>query len=138
MSIGKRYVSFDDVDMQVFDWGSLSFMSEPKVTGTENMSAAVVILQPGKGHSWHNHEGCEELLYVIEGVGDQAVEEGGKKLEKRVTNGDLVHIPPSAFHSTVNVGTTPMVILAIYQLPQMEAIFRELPGCKIVPAKNKG
>jgi oxalate decarboxylase/phosphoglucose isomerase-like protein (cupin superfamily) len=134
---GKRFVSVDDVETQVFPWGRLSWLSEPRVTGTDNMTAGVVILMPGKGHDRHNHENCEEILFVIEGEGDQTVEVEGRVEKKIIKKGDLVHIPPSAFHSTINIGKKSMVLFAVYQFPGPEAFLRSLPQCIIEPPKNK-
>lgn len=101
---GMRYVSVDDVETQVFPWGKLSWLSEPRVTGTSNMTAGIVRLEQGKGHDRHNHPGCEEILYVLEGVGDQTIEDGGQTISRRVKAGDLIHIPPGNYHSTINAG----------------------------------
>ncbi|MGH2460929.1 MAG: cupin domain-containing protein, partial [Chloroflexota bacterium] len=59
----RRFVSADDVETQVFDWGTLKWLSEPRVTNAKNIAAGVVILEPGKGHVRHNHPGVEEVLY---------------------------------------------------------------------------
>ena len=98
---GVRYVSVDDVETQVFPWGKLAWLSEPRVTGTDSMTAGVVTLEPGKGHDRHNHPGCEEILNVLEGEMNQTVEDDGKIIQRRIKPGDLVHIPPGEYHSTV-------------------------------------
>ena len=90
---GVRHVSVDDVETQVFPRGKLAWLSEPRVTGTDYMTAGVVTLEPGKGHDRHNHPGCEEMLYVQEGEGNQTVEDDGKIIQRRIKPGDLVHIP---------------------------------------------
>jgi oxalate decarboxylase/phosphoglucose isomerase-like protein (cupin superfamily) len=132
----KRFVCVDDVEAQVFPWGSLEWLSEPRVTGSSNMVSGIVTLQPGMGHERHNHEGCEEILFVIEGEGSQTVEADGKIMEQVVMQGDLISIPASAYHSTINIGKTPMKIFAVYQFSGPEIYLRNLPDCKIRPAKN--
>jgi oxalate decarboxylase/phosphoglucose isomerase-like protein (cupin superfamily) len=134
---GKRFVCVDDVETQIFPWGRLAWLSEPRVTGTDNMTAGVVTLEPGKGHERHNHPKCEEILFVIEGEGDQTVEADDKIEKRRIKKGDLAHIPSGAYHSTINAGTDPMVLFAVYQFPGPEAVLRKSPECKIEPAKNK-
>ncbi len=86
---GVRYVSVDDVETQVFPWCKLAWLSEPRVTGTDSMTAGVVTLEPGKGHDRHNHPGCEEILNVLEGEMNQTVEDDGKIIQRRVKPGDL-------------------------------------------------
>ena len=134
---GKRFVSPDDVETQVFPWGSISWLSEPRVTGTDNMTLGVVTQLPGGGHDSHNHPGCEELIYVIEGEGEQILEIDGKTEKQSIKKGDLVHIPPGVFHSSVSTGGGSMVSLAIYQFPGPEAKLRNDPECKIEPPKNR-
>ncbi len=135
----QRFIFPDEVETQVFDWGSIKWLSEPRVTGTDRFTAGVVILEPGKGHTRHNHPGVEEILYIISGEGEQMVEvpdgQGGMKPERRkVTAGMLIHIPPDVYHETINTGWEPLKLMAIYAPPGPEAILRDLPECRIVPA----
>src|SRR6266567_3127933 len=70
---GRRFVTPAAVETQVFDWGTIKWLSEPRVTGTERFTMGVVLLQPGKGHVRHNHPGTEEILYVVSGQGKQMI-----------------------------------------------------------------
>ena len=128
------FVEEANVETQVFDWGRLSWLSEPRVTAAERFSAGLVVLEPGKGHERHNHPGVEEILYVTEGKGLQTVEPGGQFLEREVGPGALIHIPPDVYHSTVNTGRGPMRLLAIYAPPGPEAELRAMEGVRIEPA----
>ena len=130
------FVEEDDVETQVFDWGRLSWLSEPRVTPAEKFSAGVVVLEPGKGHDRHNHPGCEEILYVLAGKGLQVVEPEGEPLQREVGPGVLIHIPPDVYHSTVNTGDGPMRLLAIYAPPGPEAELRAMEGVVIEPPKR--
>ena len=131
------FVEPADVETQVFGWGKLSWLSEPRVTAAEKFSAGLVVLEPGKGHDRHNHPGVEEILYVIDGKGVQTVEPDGENLEREVGPGVLVHIPPDVFHSTVNTGEGPMRLLAIYAPPGPEAELRAMDGVTIQPAERE-
>lgn len=131
----KRFVSPEDVETQVFDWGTIKWLSEVRVTGAERAAGGVVILDPGKGHLRHNHPGSEEILYVISGEGDQMVEDDeGRPMNRHVNAGDMVFIPAGVYHGTENTGWEPMRILAIYAPGGPEAFLRGLPDCTIVPA----
>lgn len=129
---GRRLVRSSDVETQVFDWGTIKWLSEPRVTNTDRFTAGVVLLEPGKGHVRHNHPGCEEILYVVSGQGKQMIDIDGEKWEP-IGAGDLVHIPADIFHATVNAGWEPLKMVAVYSPPGPEAILRSMPGCKIVP-----
>lgn len=128
----RRFVSPDDVETQVFDWGMLKWLSEPRVTDADRFSAGVVILAPGKGHERHNHPGVEETLYVISGVGEQMIDEGGE-IHKPISAGMLIHIPADIYHSTVNTGWEPLKLLAVYSPHGPEALLRAMPECTIIP-----
>lgn len=131
------FVEEADVETQVFDWGKLIWLSEPRVTKAEKFSAGIVILNQGKGHTRHNHPGCEEILYIISGEGLQIVESDDGVLERKVVPGILVHIPPDVYHSTVNTGKDLMRIIAIYAPPGPERELREMKGVKLIPPKRK-
>ena len=130
------FVEEADVETQVFGWGRLWWLSEPRVTPAEKFSAGMVELAPGKGHDRHNHPGCEEILYVLEGKGDQMVEVDGETVMREVGPGVLVHIPPDVFHSTVNTGAGRMRLLAIYAPPGPEAELRAMDGVTIEPPQR--
>jgi oxalate decarboxylase/phosphoglucose isomerase-like protein (cupin superfamily) len=129
---GRRFVRPSDVETMVFDWGTIKWMSEPRVTDTNRFTAGVVLLDPGKGHARHNHPGCEEILYVISGVGKQMIDIGGERWEP-VGAGDLIAIPPDVFHATVNTGWEPLKLLAVYSPPGPEVLLRGSPDCTLVP-----
>ena len=46
---GLRLVRPSDVETMVFDWGTIKWMSEPRVTHTSGFTLGVVLLEPGKG-----------------------------------------------------------------------------------------
>jgi oxalate decarboxylase/phosphoglucose isomerase-like protein (cupin superfamily) len=132
---GKRFVRPDDVETQVFDWGMIKWLSEPRVTDAQKFSAGIVLLEPGKGHTRHNHPGVEEILYVVSGTGVQMVEdEQGRPMRQQVAEGDMVHIPPDVYHETVNTGWAPLTLVAIYAPHGPEKLLREMEGTTIVPA----
>ncbi len=133
---GKRFVQPDDVETMVFDWGKLQWLSEPKVTGADKFALAVVSIEPGKGHLRHNHPDMEEILYVIEGEGTQMVDIDGEQ-RRRVSAGDLIHLPKGVFHETVNTGDKTLRFLVVFGPTGQEEILRAMPDCKIEPAARQ-
>lgn len=133
----KRFVTLDDVETQVFPWGRLQWLSEPRITGSKIMASGVVSLEPGKGHDRHNHEGMEEIIYVVDGEGDQMVEAAdGARETRHVTSGDLIHLMRSQFHSTLNTGKKPMTLFVVYEKAGPEAALRADPACTVLPPKK--
>jgi oxalate decarboxylase/phosphoglucose isomerase-like protein (cupin superfamily) len=126
-----------DVDAYGFDWGQLSVLLGPRVNGARNFSAAVVTVPPGQGHGRHNHPGAEEIIYVLDGMGEQMVEdETGQPHTDVVGPGTCVFIPESRFHSTLNTGATDMRIFVVYSPVGPEEFLRTLPDFRLIPAAN--
>ena len=86
------------------------------------------MLLPGEGHTRHNHPPSEEILYVLSGVGEQMVDD---EPGFEVRAGDTIYIPTAIYHSTVNTGWEPLVLLAIYNPGGAERALKRaarLPG----------
>jgi oxalate decarboxylase/phosphoglucose isomerase-like protein (cupin superfamily) len=130
----KRFVSVDDVETMMFDWGTIKWLSERRVTGSQGIACGLVILEPGKGHLRHNHPGSEEVLYYVSGEGEQMVEDDdGKPMYRHVKAGDAAYIPAGVYHGTENTGWEPMRLVAIYSPGGPEAILRAGPDCTTFP-----
>lgn len=127
----------DDVDAFGFDWGQLSVVLGPGVNAARNFSAAVVSVPTGKGHSRHNHPGAEEIIYILEGEGEQMVEdESGEPHVEHVRAGCCVFIPESRFHSTLNTGSADMRIFVVYSPAGPEEALRDLPDFRLLARKG--
>lgn len=133
---GKRFVEPSTQETLVYEWGRHTWLSEPSVTGAKHMVVGVVTIAPGKGHLRHNHPGVEEILYFIEGEGEQMVDVHGEE-RRHVAAGMLVHLPPDIFHETVNTGSTPLKFLVVYSPTGQEVISRSFPGTVIEPPAQK-
>jgi len=131
---GARFVVPADVETQVFEWGTIKWTSEPRVTGAQRFTVGVVVLYPGRGHTRHNHPGVEEVLYIVDGEGEQMVEDpAGQPVRRAVRPGDTIHIPPDVYHETINRGWRPLTLLAVYSPSGPEALLRADPGCRVLP-----
>ena len=60
-------VSPDDVETQILDWGQFQWLNEPRVTGAQKQILGLGRIKPGKGHTRHNHEDSEEIIYFLAG-----------------------------------------------------------------------
>jgi len=126
-----------DVDAYGFDWGQLSVVLGPKVNGAQRFSAAVVTVPPGQGHARHNHPGAEEIIYILQGEGQQMVEdEAGQPHTETVRPGCCVYIPESRYHSTLNTGTRDMQIFVVYSPTGPEEVLRDLPDFRLIPKES--
>lgn len=95
-------------------------------------------MQPGAGHGRHNHPESEEVIYVIDGTGEQMIEdENGHPLVWPVGAGSTIFIPKGRFHSTRNTSVGPMTVFAVYSAPGPEVLLRNLEGCLIIPPSSE-
>lgn len=126
----SNFIGSEDVETQLFDWGTLKWMATPEVNDSERFSAGVVNLEPGKGHDIHTHPDSDEILYIISGEGEQTVAEDTRE----VGPGEMIYIPAGVEHGTINTGWETLQLLAVYAPPGPEDVLADLPECEIVPA----
>jgi oxalate decarboxylase/phosphoglucose isomerase-like protein (cupin superfamily) len=134
---GKRVVRPQEEPTAAFNWGQIKFLCEPKLTNAQHLTVVHVWLEPGQGHLRHNHPGSEEILFVLAGQGEQMVEtdleeNGGKPETYNVSIGDLIHIPASVYHQTINTGSEAMQLLAVYSPCGPEDALRALPDFRVL------
>lgn len=129
--IGSCHVVYgDDVETLAFDWGNVKLLSCPDCAGGETMTFGFVVLQPGKGHSRHNHEDADEILFFISGQGDQMLDD---QPAVKVRPGAMVYIPRGVFHSTMNTSWEPLRFAVVYAPAGTENVLRSLPDVRRVP-----
>lgn len=117
-------------ETQTFDWGIIKWLVSPDITPGANITFGQVVLLPGEGHTRHNHPLSEEILYVLSGTGAQMVDD---QPEFTVRAGDTIYIPTAIYHSTINTGWEPLVLLAIYNPGGAERDLKNLPDFRAVP-----
>ena len=120
----SKLVDPDGLPTMSFDWGLIKPLVATDNTAGIAMSLMQVVLLPGKGHERHNHTGSDEILYVLSGRGEQMIDDAQTFA---VGPGQAVFIPKAAFHSTVNTGWEPLVLLAVYAPAGAEEVLKELP-----------
>jgi len=131
----RNFVYPAEVDAFGFDWGRLALTCAPGVNGATRLSAGVVELPPGQGHARHNHPGSEEIIYVLEGAGEQMVEDAdGVPDAREVRAGCTVFVPEGRFHSTRNTGDALMRLLVVYAPAGPEEALRSFPDFRLIPA----
>jgi oxalate decarboxylase/phosphoglucose isomerase-like protein (cupin superfamily) len=112
-----------------FDWGVIKPLVAVDNTEKPDVSLMHVVLLPGQGHERHNHPTSDEILYFLAGTGEQMVDDDQTF---PVAAGQAVWIPKGAFHSTVNTGWDPLVLLAVYAPAGAEDALKGLPDYREV------
>jgi oxalate decarboxylase/phosphoglucose isomerase-like protein (cupin superfamily) len=129
------YITYsDDVDSLVFDWGTVHMLSEERVTGSKSISFGSVVLEPGQGHTRHNHPDADEIIYVVSGEGKQMLDDHEPVTVKP---GACMWIPMGIYHSTLNTGSGPMHLVVAYLPAGAEQALRAIPGVKIIPPRQR-
>lgn len=123
----------DDVDTLAFDWGKIRMLSDERSTGATSFSFGSVELAAGRGHTRHNHPDADEIIYVVEGEGEQMLAD---QPAVRVTTGDCIWIPRGVFHATVNRGAGVMRLIVVYAPAGAELALRDDPAVIITPGQG--
>ena len=74
---------------------------------TDAQSVAEATLEPDQATERHSHRATEEIYVVLKGSGDMEID--GE--HKRIAVGDAVLIPPGAWHTLHNNGTSELRFL---------------------------
>lgn len=92
------------------DWGSLTWLANSEITGTEGVTLGRTIIFPGQRNPRHRHNTCDEVLYVLRGRVRHSVGEETFVLEQ----GDTLTIPAGVFHHAVNIGHEGADVIVAY------------------------
>jgi oxalate decarboxylase/phosphoglucose isomerase-like protein (cupin superfamily) len=130
--IGACHIVYGhDVETLSFDWGNVKLLSTPDAAGGATMTFGMVVLEPGKGHSRHNHPDADEILFIISGEGEQMLDD---EPAVPIRPGACIYIPREIYHSTLNTGWEPLRFAVVYAPAGTEKVLRGLPDVTIVPA----
>ncbi|MEW6685921.1 MAG: cupin domain-containing protein [Candidatus Edwardsbacteria bacterium] len=81
-----------------------------KSTQSVTMQSGLVSLQPGQDVGSHTTGKHEELLIILDGIGEVELEGLGRQ---RIQKGCVAYIPPATQHNVFNVGIYPLRYLWI-------------------------
>jgi len=127
-----RFVTSKEAEVEVLPWGPHEWLSKVGLTDAKQLQLVRVKMPPGKAHQFHRHPGFEEIIYVLDGRGEQWVGQ-----ERRILGpGDVAHIPTDEVHGTYNVFDEPLTFLAIlspatFDGPALVDVSRDEPWCSL-------
>ncbi len=96
---GEEYITLDG--------SRILELIRPEREGSQNLSLARAVIEPGKSTLRHRHHTSEEIYYVLSGEGTLEI---GAAIE-RVGPGDARLIPAGCEHRVTCIGVEPLVIL---------------------------
>jgi quercetin dioxygenase-like cupin family protein len=90
-------------------WGAHFWVCRPDLVETQQLLVVQVDMPPSAAHAFHYHPGREEVLWIIEGQGEQWVDS-----ERMVLGaGDSAFIPAGTMHGIYNDSARLLRFLAI-------------------------
>lgn len=132
MQVGTCHIVYGhEVETLHFDWGNVKLLSTPDHAGGATMTFGMVVLEPGKGHSRHNHPDADEILFIISGEGEQMLDD---QPALPIRPGASIYIPRGVYHSTLNTGWEPLRFAVVYAPAGTEKVLRSLPDVTVLPA----
>jgi len=83
------------------------FLIEQIKGPTRRMSCGHTTIYPTGSTTGHTHDDMEEIYFIISGEGTMIVGED----EYPIKAGDCLYCPPGEFHTTINTGLMPLVVV---------------------------
>ena len=119
-----KVVSQETEPMRVTAWGGhIWWLTYPAVTGSKNLTTAIIDIFPGQGHPDHIHSGTEEILFVLEGSGEHKYYcQDGTVKTYQVKPGDLMFMKEGQHHSTINNTDSVLKEHAIYTYREIDRV----------------
>lgn len=118
----QRFVSeASQLPVETFDWGTLQWLCHGRLFHGAEQTVGLCHIQPGCRNPRHYHPNCEEVLYMISGVGQHSFEDDVIELRAGMT----IRIPLGVTHNMSNTGTEPIVCLISFNSGKRETVFVE-------------
>ena len=100
---------------------TLPLVGAENSAGGARVTTGVTRFPPGTKIPFHSHN-CDEQVLILEGEAQVDVE---GQPSVRVVRHDMSYIPQGMSHRFVNIGAGPLVILWIYDTPEVTRTFSE-------------
>jgi len=110
--------------------GNIFIKADPS-RGSKNMALGTQQVPLGTGIRIHQHEGADEVLFVLEGAGVGILGDTRTPIEK----GSSVYIPKGIWHGVQNPASE-LLLLWVVAPPGLEAFFREVGSAPGAPPKQ--
>lgn len=125
-----RFVTSKEAEVEYAPWGKHGWLCRPGFTDTKQLLFVRVTMPPGAGHQFHYHPEREEILYILDGVGEQWVDTEKRNLKA----GESAFIPKKTVHAIYNSSKKPVTFLAILSPAETKGPFlvdcyRDEPWC---------
>lgn len=107
-----------------YDWGSIKWMCDRKVTPDSLQSFGYAYVLPGKTNPEHRHMTCDEIIYMLSG--ELTVYAHGERTTLKP--GQTALIPKGVRHTVVNEGWEPVLYIASFSAAFRDTVFKGQTG----------
>jgi quercetin dioxygenase-like cupin family protein len=110
--------------------GSLCIKVDPS-RGSNNVSMGTQVVPKGAGIRVHQHNGADEVLFVLEGNGFGILGDTRAPIEK----GSAIYVPRGVWHGVENPDSD-LALLWVVAPPGLEELFRAISSAPGAPPKQ--
>ena len=100
-------------------WGQLTWYANGDMGNSHELTVGKCVISPGMANPKHMHPNCSEVLVVIEGAIDHAIEDGKTA---RMEAGETITIPPNLYHNAKNVSEQDALLFITYTSANRETV----------------
>ncbi len=97
-------------------WGSLTWLANRALTGSEDITLGRVIIKKGMSNPRHIHPNCDEVLYLLSGTLRHVI--GEQTFVMRP--GDTTIVPASVPHVAYSIGDEDAEMMVAYPTGQRQ------------------
>jgi len=111
----------DNLPSEAFPWGTLKWLCNEQLLPGAAQTVGICHILPGQRNPVHYHPNCEEVLYMLAGVGTHSFD--GEVVELRA--GVTIRIPAGVRHNLANTGAETITCLITFSSGRRETVFLE-------------
>jgi mannose-6-phosphate isomerase-like protein (cupin superfamily) len=111
----------DDLPVETFGWGTLQWLCNGKLIPGATQTLGWCEIAPGRRNPVHYHPNCEEVLYMLSGVGRHHLDDEFVELRAGMT----IRIPANVRHNLENTGSEPIECLIAFSSGDRQTVFLE-------------
>lgn len=100
-------------------FGSLTWFVSDDQHNCGSMTVGQAVLKPGMESPRHLHPNCDEVLHVVKGTIEHALE-GGKTVT--MNSGDTITIPMNTWHNAKNIGKEDALLFLSFSSAQRKIV----------------
>jgi quercetin dioxygenase-like cupin family protein len=109
----------DNLPTEVFPWGTLKWLCSDRLLPGAAQTVGLCQIHPGQRNPVHYHPNCEEVLYMLAGIGTHSFDDEAVELKA----GAIIRIPAGVRHNLVNTGMETITCLIAFSSGGRETVF---------------